>query len=267
MSSPQLSMLDRFKKRHWLAKTGIIAMLAISAVFIWPLLVLAVYWLVLGTLRDRKWRYILTAVLLGPALMMQGYWSRPVWQQIVGSAQSSNQTASQDQASQPSVQGASTSRDNGVKVLQVISGDSFDVDDAGQAYRVKLIGVLAPTTATESTGAACYAQESMSFLSSLLQGQSVTLNRDSGLGDKDAQGRLLRYATIKDGTDVNQLLLESGLAKLDDSQAFSRQIEFTQLVSAAQASLKGMWAVCAPPATPTPAVATKAASARHKVAK
>src|SRR5690606_2002083 len=112
----------------------------------WPLLIEAAFGLVVfSTMHSPRSRYALAFFLLVPALIMEGYWAGSL---LNGS--SNNETV----AKQPSkvalvdhnnqVQGTQSQKDDKVRVLQAISGDTIDVDLQGQPIRIRLLGIDSP---------------------------------------------------------------------------------------------------------------------------
>ena len=97
-------------------------------------------------------------------------------------------------------QGGETAR-----VVQVIDGDTIDVNLNGEQVRVRYVGVNTP-----ERDQSCYS-EARAANSSMVSGQNVTLLRDTS--DTDQYGRLLRYVYVGD-TFVNEQLLRGGWAEV-----------------------------------------------------
>ena len=97
-------------------------------------------------------------------------------------------------------QGGETAR-----VVQVIDGDTIDVNLNGEQVRVRYVGVNTP-----ARDQSCYS-EARAANSSMVSGQNVTLLRDTS--DTDQYGRLLRYVYVGD-TFVNEQLVRDGWAEL-----------------------------------------------------
>ncbi len=91
------------------------------------------------------------------------------------------------------------------RVVQVIDGDTIDVEMNGQQVRVRYVGVNTP-----ERDQACYS-EARAANSDLVRGQTVTLVRDTS--DTDQYGRLLRYIYVGD-TFVNEQLVRDGWAEV-----------------------------------------------------
>ena len=97
-------------------------------------------------------------------------------------------------------QGGETAR-----VVQVIDGDTIDVNLNGEQVRVRYVGVNTP-----ERDQSCYS-EARAANSSMVSGQNVTLLRDTS--DTDQYGRLLRYVYVGD-TFVNEQLVRGGWAEV-----------------------------------------------------
>lgn len=87
-------------------------------------------------------------------------------------------------------------------MVEVIDGDTLVLEGG---IKVRLLGIDAP-----ETGQPFY-RESKQYLEQLALGKQVSLEHDAKL--KDRYGRLLSYLFLN-GTMLNQLMLEDGLARL-----------------------------------------------------
>lgn len=90
------------------------------------------------------------------------------------------------------------------RVINVIDGDTIDVELNGVEYRVRYIGVNTP-----ERDQTCY-DEATAANRALVSGQSVRLVAD--VSDTDPYGRLLRYVYVGD-VFVNARLVEQGAAE------------------------------------------------------
>jgi len=91
------------------------------------------------------------------------------------------------------------------RVVQVIDGDTIDVNLNGEQVRVRYLGVNTP-----ERDQSCYS-EARAANSSMVSGQIVTMTRDTS--DTDQYGRLLRFITVGD-TFVNEALVRDGWAEV-----------------------------------------------------
>jgi hypothetical protein len=94
-------------------------------------------------------------------------------------------------------------------VTRVVDGDTIVVNIAGSEYRVRYIGVDTPESTTKQE---CYGREAARFNRSLVNGQTVRLERD--VNDTDRFGRLLRYVYLPNGEMVNEVLVRCAGAQL-----------------------------------------------------
>lgn len=121
-------------------------------------------------------------------------------------------------------------------VVDVIDGDTIDVNLGGQTYRVRYIGVDTP-----ERGEPFYA-EATSLNRSLVAGKQVILVRD--VSETDRYGRLLRYIYLPDGTFVNAELLRQGYARrVTFPPDVAEQTRFGDIQREAQEAERGLWAL------------------------
>jgi micrococcal nuclease len=123
-----------------------------------------------------------------------------------------------------------------VTVQSVTDGDTVVLDDG---RRVRLLGIDAPETAHHQQRAEFHGQESAAWLRSLLQGQSVQLQRQG----QDHYGRELAWVRLADGTLVNELSLSLGMSKLLDRFGLPAAMEPQLRIAESRARLQrlGVW--------------------------
>lgn len=80
---------------------------------------------------------------------------------------------------------------------------------------------------------------SKDFLTTMLLGQTVKLQRDPLIGDKGS----LAYVFLQDGTLVNAEMLRRGAARGDFSREFAHEQEFKKIEADAHEAGTGVWAV------------------------
>jgi endonuclease YncB( thermonuclease family) len=148
------------------------------------------------------------------------------------------------------------------QVTKIESGDTIVVDGVG---KVRLIGIQSmdesalgvgqnrvaparqdpppPTSMPPSAVAGSVKlkpnRPSRDYLTTLLLGRTVKLQRDPLVGDKGG----LAYVFMDDGTLVNAEMLRHGMARTDLSREFAHQEEFKRLEAAAHESGTGVWAI------------------------
>lgn len=93
------------------------------------------------------------------------------------------------------------------RVMRVVDGDTL-VIETGET--VRLIGIDTPESVAPRGIVECLGKESATFLRELVEGKTVTLERD--VSERDRYGRLLRYVFL-DGVLVNETLVLVGYAR------------------------------------------------------
>ena len=131
-------------------------------------------------------------------------------------------------------------------VASVTDGDTIDVvpSDGSPAVTVRLVGIDTPEVG------ACEADAATWTLTSMLQGQTVTLTPGGDGEDTDRYGRLLRYVDVA-GVDAGLRLVEDGLAvaRYDSRDGYGRHDREDTYVAADNVSPAY---VCPPPPTTAP---------------
>jgi len=128
------------------------------------------------------------------------------------------------------------------RVVNVIDGDTLDVDLAGRRERVRLLGVDTPETVDPDRPVGCYGPEAAAFTSRRLQGRTVRLRFDRQ--PRDRYGRLLAYLEV-DGRRFNDELLAGGYARLmviPPNGRHGRAMLDQEL--AARSAERGLWGAC-----------------------
>lgn len=90
------------------------------------------------------------------------------------------------------------------RVVQVIDGDTIDVEINGESYRVRYIGVNTP-----ERDESCY-RDAAAANAALVEEQTISLVKD--VNETDPYGRLLRYVYVGD-IFVNAELVADGFAE------------------------------------------------------
>lgn len=244
-----------FQKPKWFQAASLLG-LAFFVLAAWPLAVASIYSVVvIKTMRSPVTRTALLLAMIVPALAMEVSWGKMVASQFVAApTQTAGRSPSPTMvANNPQVQGATTKETGqSAKVLQAVSGDTLDVDINGQPVRIKLLGLDAPNMPDKTKGQAeCFAPEAQMFLDSLLRGRTISLRADPQF-NQPTTDQSWRYVTMDDGTNVNQLMLQAGLAR-PAAEDYQQVAEFKAFAEAAKAAQKGLWLNCDKKAiTPTP---------------
>lgn len=93
------------------------------------------------------------------------------------------------------------------RVTRIVDGDTL-VIETGET--VRLIGIDTPESVAPRGIVECLGKESATFLRELVEGKTVTLERD--VSEQDRYGRLLRYVFL-DGALVNETIVLAGYAR------------------------------------------------------
>lgn len=126
-------------------------------------------------------------------------------------------------------------------VTEVIDGQTIVVDVDGELITVRYLGIDAPT------GESCFADESTLLNAELVEGQTVTLERQSV--DTNARGVWVRdvWVTDANGTQVlvSQALVSQGAANSKVSEPNSRYAGWLNSTEQdAQSNGSGLWSTC-----------------------
>lgn len=125
------------------------------------------------------------------------------------------------------------------EVEKVIDGDTFTLRDGD---KVRLLGINAPEIAHHDQPAEPLGKEAHQRLRELLSHKRVYLEFDRRR--RDRFGRLLAHVTREDGTPVNELLLQEGLARALFLQPNMHHLKhYYRVESAAQQAKRGLWSL------------------------
>jgi micrococcal nuclease len=141
--------------------------------------------------------------------------------------------------------GRKSDADGIATVVEVVDGDTVDVEIGGRSERVRLIGINTPETKRPDTPIECYGPEASAFTASLLPaGTTVRIERD--VVGRDDYGRLLGYVHLVDGdVFVNLAIVERGFARpLTIEPNSTHAAEFADAARRAERSDLGLWAAC-----------------------
>ena len=127
-------------------------------------------------------------------------------------------------------------------VVKVVDGDTIDVTVATSTVRVRLLGINAPESVDPRRKVECFGKEASVYLKDLLDDQEVILTADLSQDDKDKYGRLLRYVSLKDGTDINKQLVAEGFAyEYTYDVSYQFQAVYKEAQTRAKEGEKGLW--------------------------
>lgn len=130
------------------------------------------------------------------------------------------------------------------RVVKVRDGDTIDVDFGNSNIKtVRYIGIDTPETVDPRKPLQCFGNEASNINKSLVQNQTVQLEKD--VSETDKYGRLLRYVYLGDIL-VNKYLVEEGFAH---SSPYPPDIKYQEDLDSAEeearVTSKGLWGACA----------------------
>lgn len=136
-------------------------------------------------------------------------------------------------------------------VIDVIDGDTVDIEIAGIEERVRLLGIDTPEVfLADGAAPECFGPESSAFTAELLtEGARVRLERD--VVGRDDYGRLLAYIYVLDdgevtgGSMVNEAIVRHGYARpliIAPNGAYATRL--VAAAAAAEAEDLGLWGGC-----------------------
>lgn len=130
------------------------------------------------------------------------------------------------------------------KVVQVIDGDTLDIDVADgskSSTRIRLWGVDTPEVGGAGQQAMYYGAQASAFAREKLAGQTVRILLEPQQETRGRYGRLLAYVYLPDGAMFNEMLLVGGYAYADPRFKHVYRERFTQLEKQARRQEAGLW--------------------------
>lgn len=122
------------------------------------------------------------------------------------------------------------------RVVQVIDGDTIDVEAQGREYRVRYIGVDTPERDEP------FYEEATKANRQMVGDEEIVLVKD--VSETDPYGRLLRYVYLDDGTFVNAELIAEGYGRVVTFPPDVAQTDhFVTLQKEARENQRGLWAL------------------------
>lgn len=130
-------------------------------------------------------------------------------------------------------------------VVEVVDGDTVEVEVSGATETVRLLGIDTPETVHPDKPVECWGPEASARTEALLPtGSSVRLERDEEA--RDRFGRLLAYVRrADDGTFVNERLVAEGFARtllIEPNHAYATALLDAQ--DTARETGAGLWSAC-----------------------
>lgn len=144
-------------------------------------------------------------------------------------------------------------------VTSVVDGDTVRVRAVepgalaqGQTTRLRLPALDAPETRNPARPVGCGGPEASAFVTDLLEGETVTLERDRK--DRDPFDRAIRYVRLDDGRLADEVIVAEGHARARLYDADDRYYPILVAAEAeARAAGRGLWGHCADGAGGRPA--------------
>lgn len=128
------------------------------------------------------------------------------------------------------------------RVVRVVDGDTFDIDEPDGKYshtRIRMLGLDTPETVKPNTPPQHYGPEASEHLKELLKGRTVTVELDDP-ATRDKYHRLLAYVML-DGQNVNLDMVGDGYGYADPRFPHRLKGEFAKAQAAAIKARKGLW--------------------------
>ncbi len=143
----------------------------------------------------------------------------------------------------PSTQNSQTTSTSSFPVVHIVDGDTIDIERGGVKERLRLIGVNSPESVDPRRPVECFGKEASKYASSILTGQSVTIETDTSQGLLDKYGRTLAYVFLADGRNFNELMIRDGYAyEYTYSKPYKYQKLFNDAEYDAKSHERGLWA-------------------------
>ena len=129
-------------------------------------------------------------------------------------------------------------------VLDVVDGDTIEVEIDGEVEDVRYIGVDTPESVAPDQPVECFGPDASALNARLVEGERVRLVFDDEM--RDVYGRLLAYVHVAGGGPfVNAELLRRGYARTLTIQPNDRLADrFDRLQQGAANAGRGLWGEC-----------------------
>ncbi len=133
-----------------------------------------------------------------------------------------------------------------VQVSRVISGHTLEVawpdEVEGSAFtHVRLWGLSAPLIASRTREAEPLSDNAVNLARELAESHHVTLRLESHR-TRDTFNRILAHVELPTGSTLNEALLESGLARVDERWPHGMLTRYAQAEQVARRRGRGIWA-------------------------
>lgn len=134
---------------------------------------------------------------------------------------------------------SASSKGETVKVTSVVDGDTIKVKIGTKTETIRIIGIDTPETVDPRQSVQCYGKEASARMKKLLNGKTVTLQKNSS-EERDKYDRLLRYVFI--GTkDIGASMVQDGYAFSYKEFSHPKLDAYNKLETKAKNAKKGLW--------------------------
>lgn len=145
---------------------------------------------------------------------------------------------------------AELTRDNAINktygpyvVSRVVDGDTYIINLNGRDEKVRLIGVDTPESVARGSNAEKNCEEgktASNYVKQLIERESVYLEYDTQ--ERDRYGRILAYVYLNDGTQLEEVLLNRGYARvMTISPNVAYADRYVELQKKARRNNTGFW--------------------------
>jgi micrococcal nuclease len=129
------------------------------------------------------------------------------------------------------------------RVEQVVDGDTIELKVDGRMQKVRLIGMDTPEVVDPRKVVQCFGREASARAHEVLEGQTVRLEYDVQVGERDKYGRLLGYVFLPDGANYAEKMIRDGYAHeyTYQGQTYKYQATYKQAQLEAESASRGFW--------------------------
>lgn len=129
-------------------------------------------------------------------------------------------------------------------VTSIVDGDTIKVSYEGKVESLRLIGIDTPETNHPSKPVECFGKDATAYITKLLDGKKVRLEKDPSQSSRDKYNRLLRFVFTEDGTHINEKMIRDGYAfeYTYNSNPYKYHTLFKEAQSDARNNNRGLWA-------------------------
>jgi endonuclease YncB( thermonuclease family) len=130
------------------------------------------------------------------------------------------------------------------KVVNIVDGDTVDIDIPDGKYkttRVRLLGVDTPETKKRGEAIMYFGPEASAFVTGVALGKNVTVIIDTVSDVRDRYGRLLGYIRLPDKTILNEEIIRQGFGYADLRFKHNDYDSYVDMMDSAISGKVGLW--------------------------